>query len=299
MNNVLEIYCNVDDFVKNFLPEWRKQLIATHTKKRNRLAQLSESEVITLLILFHQSNYKTMKHFYVHYACHHLSKEFPRLVSYSRFVRLQQSVLVILAAYLNSQRGKSTGINFIDSTSLAICHNKRIQRNRVFQNIATRGKTTMGWFFGFKLHLVINDCGELLAFQVRKGNTDDRKPVPRLIKELTGKLFGDRGYISKELFEYCWTQGLHLVTSVRKRMKNHFLPIADKILLRKRFLIETINDQLKNISQIEHTRHRSIVNFFTNLFAGLSAYCHQPKKPSLNLSKTQKDSWNSLELMRN
>jgi hypothetical protein len=299
MNNLIEIYCAVDDFVKIFLPGWKKTLIATQQKKRNKPAGLSESEVVTLLILFHQSNYKTLKHFYLDYVCCHLSKEFPTLVSYSRFVRLQQSVLIILAAYLDSQRGKNTGISFVDSTSLAVCHNKRIQRNRVFKGIATRGKTTMGWFFGFKLHLIVNDCGELLAFQLSKGNTDDRTPVPALIKGLTGKLFGDRGYISKKLFEECWDKGLHLVTSVRKKMKNHFLPMADKILLRKRFIIETINDQLKNISQIEHSRHRSVINFFTNLLAGLSAYCHQPKKPSLNLSQAQKDCLNSLALMRN
>ena len=214
-------------------------------------------------------------------------------------MRLQKSVLVILAAYLHAQRGKNTGISFVDSTSIAICHNKRIQRNRVFQGIATRGKSTMGWFFGFKLHLVVNDQGELLAFQLSKGNTDDRKPMPVLIQELTGKLFGDRGYISKELFETCWQKGVHLVTSVRRNMKNTLLPLADKLLLRKRFIIETINDQLKNISQIEHSRHRSVWNFFTNLLAGLSAYCHQPKKTSLKLSGKEKHECNYLALMRN
>jgi len=134
---------------------------------------------------------------------------------------------------------------------------------------------------------VVNDCGELLAFQVTPGNTDDRKPVPRLVKGLTGKLFGDRGYISQKLFETLLEQDLQLITKLRKGMKNKLLPLADKLLLRKRALIETINDQLKNISQIEHTRHRSVVNWMVNLLAGLAAYTHQPKKPSLNLSQNQ------------
>ena len=141
----------------------------------------------------------------------------------------------------------------------------------------------MGWFFGFKLHLVINECGELLAVQLTPGNIDDRQPVPSLTRQLVGKLFGDKGYISAALFENLWSHGLQLVTHIRRNMKNALMPLIDKILLRKRSLIETVNDQLKNISQIEHTRHRSPVNFMVNLIAGLIAYTHQPKKPSLRL----------------
>ena len=119
------------------------------------------------------------------------------------------------------------------------------------------------------------------------GNTDDRKPVPRLVKGLTGKLFGDRGYLSQKLVEALLEQDLQLITKRRKGMKNQLLPLADKRLLRQRALIETINDQLNNISQIEHTRHRSVINWMVNLLAGLVAYTHQPKKPSLNLSQNQ------------
>jgi IS5 family transposase len=168
-----------------------------------------------------------------------------------------------------------------------VCHNRRIHSHQVFKKIARRGKTSVGWFYGFKLHLVVNDRGELLAFQVTPGNVDDRKPVPRLANGLTGKLFRDRGYISQKLFETLLEQDLQLITKLRKGMKNKLLPLADKLLLRKRALIETINDQLKNISQIEHTRHRSVINWMVNLLAGLVAYTHQPKKPSLNLSQNQ------------
>lgn len=141
----------------------------------------------------------------------------------------------------------------------------------------------MGWFFGFKLHLVINDRGELLAVQLTPGNTDDREPVPGLTRELVGKLFGDKGYLSAELFASLWDRGLQLVTHIRRNMKNTLMPLVDKILLRKRSLIETVNDQLKNIAQIEHTRHRSPTNFLVNLIAGLIAYTYQTKKPSLRL----------------
>ena len=145
--------------------------------------------------------------------------------------------------------------------------------------MAQRGKSSTGWFFGFKLHVVFNDRGQLLNLALTPGNVDDRKPVPALVQELFGKLFADRGYLSKalgkqlrELFD------LQLITKLRANMKNQLMPIADKLLLRKRAIIETIIDQLKNISQIEHTRHRSPINFMVNLLGGLIAYCHQPKK---------------------
>ena len=155
----------------------------------------------------------------------------------------------------------------------------------MFNGIAKKAKSTMGWFFGFKLHLVINDKGEIMAFKLTKGNVDDRQPVPGLINNLVGKLVGDKGYISKELFTSLYQQGLHLITKIKKNMKNKFMLLEEKVLLRKRAIIETVNDQLKNISQIEHSRHRSIWNFAANILAGLIAYSLQPKKPSISLYK--------------
>jgi hypothetical protein len=166
---------------------------------------------------------------------------------------------------------------------LAVCNNKRIRANRVFDGIAKIGKSTMGWFYGFKVHLVINDMGELLAVRVTTGNVDDRFPVDELTQGIFGKIFGDKGYISNDLFERLFERGLQLVTSVRRNMKNKLLPVMDKILLRKRSLIETVNDQLKNVSQIEHTRHRAPHGFLINLLAALIAYTYQPKKPRLKL----------------
>jgi hypothetical protein len=210
-----------------------------------------------------------------------MTGEFPRLVSYSRFVRLMERSFVPLMFFLLMQRGQCTGISFIDSTPIRVCHNRRIQRNKVFAGIAARGKSTMGWFYGFKLHLVVNDHGEILSFQLTPGNIDDRKPVPVLVKDLFGKVFADKGYISQDLFAEVFEEDVILVTGIRKNMKNRLMPFADKLLLRKRSIIETINDQLKNISQIEHSRHRSFTNFLVNLLSGLLAYCFQTKKPSL------------------
>lgn len=251
---------------------------------RVRQSELCESEIMTILIHFHQSHYRNFKAYYTEQVMAHLRDEFPKLVSYSRFVELIPRVLIPLAAYLQQCLGKCTGISFIDATSLAVCDNHRISRHRVFESWAARGRTSMGWFYGFKLHVVANDRGELLAVYLTPGNVDDRQPVPHLTHHLFGKLFGDKGYLSQPLFNLLFEHGLQLITALRKNMKSRLILLQDKLWLRKRALIETIHDQLKNISQIEHSRHRSVFNFLVNLLAGLIAYCRQPKKPSLKFA---------------
>ncbi len=145
----------------------------------------------------------------------------------------------------------------------------------------------MGWFYGFKLHLIINDKGEILDFILTPGNVDDREPLKNmdLHKRIFDKLFGDKGYISKNLFEQLFVDGVHLITKLRKNMKNALLLLHDRIMLRKRALIESVNDELKNICQIEHTRHRSFDNFIINLLSALAAYSFFDKKPSININK--------------
>lgn len=285
--SVLELFCHVDDFCQWFEPHWHQTLLREGAIKRIRRTELTTSEIMTIVIHFHQSHYRDFKAYYQEYVLRQLHGEFPKLVAYNRFVELMKRVLVPLMAYFYHCKGRCTGISFVDATPLAVCHNRRIGRHKVFDGLASRGKTSMGWFYGFKLHVVVNDQGELLAFHLTPGNVDDRKPVPQMVHDLFGKLFGDKGYISQTLFESLLAHGVELVTGVRSNMKNRLLPLTDKLLLRKRAIIETINDQLKNISQIEHSRHRSPVNFLVNLLAGLIAYCHQPKKPSLNLIPQQ------------
>jgi hypothetical protein len=284
MMSLLELFVSVDDFCQIFLPKWEAQQVEEGSKKRLRRGQLSVSEIMTILVYFHQSQYRTFKAYYTEHVCQHLYKEFPNRVSYERFVTLIPSVFGPLSAYLSSLYGQCHGISFIDSTALNVCDNHRIHNHKVFAGFADRGKGSMGWFYGFKLHLVVNDRGELLACQITPASTDDRKPVPDLCQRLFGKLIADRGYISQALFEQLLeTFNLQLITKIRKNMKNRLMPWIDKLLLRKRAIIESIIDQLKNISQIEHTRHRSPINAFINIIAGLIAYCHQPRKPSLNL----------------
>src|SRR5215831_763090 len=213
--SLLELFCDVDDFLLSFDPQWKAYQLQAG-KQRERAGQLCPSEVMTILIHFHQSHYRTFKAYYTEHVQVHLTSEFPCLVSYQRFVALIPGVLVPMLAYLQSRFAACTGISFIDSTSLQVCDPKRISGHRVFATDAKRGKTSMGWFFGFKLHLAVNDRGELLACCLTPGNIDDRIPVPQLVKRLRGKLFGDRGYISAPLTRLLFEQGLQLITRLRK-----------------------------------------------------------------------------------
>ena len=267
---------------KIFEPRWNNYLLAGAAQKRNRRRNLSLSEVMTILVLFHSSGYRNLKQFYLEFVSPHLNSEFPRLVSYNRFVEFERDALMPLAAYLQTKRGRCTGISFVDSTKLAVCENLRIPQHRQFADTAKRGKTSTGWFFGFKLHVAVSECGDVLSWFVTPGNTDDRKPVPKLARRLWGKMFGDKGYVSEPLKQLLSETDVDFLTKLKKNQKPQEISATDKILLRKRAIIETIFDQLKNISQIEHTRHRSFWNFLVNIIAGLTAYSWREKKPSLN-----------------
>jgi len=242
---------------------------------------LKKSEIIAIVIAYHQVRFRDFKTFYLSYYSE-LKRLFPNLLSYSRFVHLMPRVTIELMGFALSLRGQCTGYSFVDSTPIQVCRPKRIKRNKVFKGLAQTGKSTIGWFYGFKLHLVINESGEVLSFHITSGNVDDRKPVPSLAQDLWGKLYADKGYISKKLLEELAADGVRLITSVKNNMKNRLLCMEDKLLLRKRSIIETVNDQLKNISEIEHSRHRSPANFLINLLAGLSAYMLKPVKPSIS-----------------
>ena len=287
---ITEIFFIIDEFDKNF-----EKIVSDHSlvrntdlKQRNRKSTLSDSEVMTILILFHSGHYRDLKHYYINHVKNHMKSEFPETVSYNRFVELQKKVVVKLAIFLKMFcLGKCTGISYIDSTPIRVCHIKREKQHKVFKGLAQKGQCSLGWFYGFKLHLIINDKGEILDFIITPGNIDDRKPLSdmNLHKRIFGKLFGDKGYISKDLFEKLFIDGVHLITKIKKNMKNSLMLLQDKIALRKRALIETVNDELKNICQVEHTRHRSFNNFITNLLSVLIAYSFFDKKPSINLQE--------------
>lgn len=287
--DIIALFCEIDDFLLLF-KEWLQTKALpppADEKKRKRRRRLHDSEVMTILVYFHESKYRTFKDYYLKEVCVRLRWAFPNIVSYSRFLELIGETLPLLWAYLQTRFGECRGISFIDSTAIKVCHNRRIPSHCMFQGVAGRSKTSVGWFYGFKLHLIINDIGELLGVELTPGNIDDRKPVRQLTEGLFGKLFGDKGYISQELVDDLFAEGIQLVTSIRKRMKNKFMSVSDKLLLKKRMLIESVVDRLKNGCQLEHSRHRSVPNFFADVASALIAYTYQENKPSLNLENSQ------------
>ena len=284
-NKITEIFCLVDEFCQQFIPFLEKNSIGNKSK---RPPIMSHSEIISIMIFFHLSGFRCFKHFYIFYVQKHMQVEFPKTVSYNRFTELMQSNILPLTMFLKTCcMGNCTGISFVDSTPVRVCKNKRIKNNKVFKDIANVGKSTMGWFYGFKLHLIINEKGEVLSFTITQANIDDREPLKNegFLKGIFGKLFADKGYISKKLADILFVDGVHLITQLRNNMKNCLMTLSDKILLRKRSVIETVNDELKNMCQIEHSRHRSIGNFLTNLISGLIAYSFFPKKPSIQYNE--------------
>ncbi len=280
-SKITEIFCLVDEFCQEYDKIVNQSLLGNPPK---RPSILSKSEVITLTILFQLSGFRTFKHFYIFYVQKHMKDDFPVTVSYNRFTELVGQNLMAMSLFLKTCcLGDSTGISFVDSTPIRVCKPKRIRNNKVFKGIATTGKSTMGWFHGFKLHIVINDKGEILNFTITQANVDDRTPLKKknFLDKIYGKLYADKGYIGKDLMQILFVDGLHLITHIKNNMKNSLMTMSDKILLRKRSIIETVNDELKNICQIEHSRHRSFTNFLSNIVAGLIAYSFLPKKPSI------------------
>jgi transposase len=197
-----------------------------------------------------------------------------------------KTALIPLLFFFMHKQGTCDGISFIDSTKIEVCKPKRIHGHHVFEGLAQLGKSTMGWFFGFKLHLVINTQGEILAIRLTPGNCDDRAVVPALSQVLIGKLFADKGYICKQLFKKLLEKGLKLVTPIRAKMKPQLIPQDESLLLKKRSLIESVINQLKYVFHIQHTRHRSVWNFLVNLLAAICAYCLYDRKASLTAAKS-------------
>jgi hypothetical protein len=277
------VFCDVDDFCK----EYEGYCMHSLMMEKQRIipkTRMALSEIMTILIMYHLSGYRTFKWYYTKYVMVYQKKNYPDLVSYNRFVEIMEYALVPLVLYIVRARFvKCSGISFVDSTPIKVCDNHRISTNHVFSEYAKMGKSSMGWFYGFKLHLIINEQGEILSFCLTSGNVDDRNEavMDSLTKEIFGKLFADRGCISQKLFEKLLKKDITLITRAKKNMKNKLMDYYDRLMLRKRTVIESVNDFLKNICNIEHSRHRSITNFLVNLVSAPATYSFLPKKPSI------------------
>lgn len=217
--DITELYLFADDFCKVADQYFQHRSLTNKvTRQPTRVPELSLGEILTIMLLFHQSPCKNFKYFYQGDLIPFYGQDFPYLCSYQRFIALKPRILpyLTLLLYWFYEQSQKTGLSFVDATSLAVCHSKRISTNKVFKDIAAMGRTTKGWFFGLKLHVVINEKGEIQGAMITSENVDDRTPVPCLTQRLKGLLFGDRGYVSQTLFQHLHQKGLKLVTGIKK-----------------------------------------------------------------------------------
>ena len=281
MEKYIKIFVLVDDFCKIFQEALKKQLIEKG-KRRDRGGKLSLSEQISIMIFYHLSPYKNLKTYYEHFI--EKGDLFMQVPCYDRFIQIMPKIFLAMAIMLHYLSGKKTGVYIADSTHISVCKNVRISRHKTFEGLAKRGKTTMGWFYGFKLHMIINDRGEIIAVRITPGNTDDRAALEEMLNKTTlkGKCFADKGYISKGLFAKFYKKGLQIITGIKRNMKNYLMPILDKLFLRKRYVIESIFGILKENFNLHPAKHRSPTNFFVSLLAALLAYQIKPTKPTIS-----------------
>jgi IS5 family transposase len=271
----------VDDFCKIYNDWINHQLLSTG-KQRVRKGKLSLSEAISIMIFYHFSEFKHFKIYYQHIVVN--GKLFKNPPCYDRFIQIIPSLFLPIAVMLHFLSGKKTGVYYADSTHFAVCKNIRITRHKTFAKLAKRGHSSIDWFYGFKLHMIINDKSEIIAIKITPGNVDDRKAFEEMLlaKGLKGKCYADKGYISKPLFARLYSKGLLLITGIKRNMENYLMPLLDRIILRKRFIIETIFGYLKENFNIRPNKHRSPTNFFVSLFAALIAFQIKPNKPTIS-----------------
>ncbi len=276
-----KLFYFVDNFCKGFEPWYKKQLLSDHSIKRRREGHLTLSEILTILIAYHQSGMACFKYFYLD-LCRYYRHLFPKLVHYDRFIALIKKAFPALVCLLKSLAGEITEYLFIDSTPMAVCHNLREKRYKVFKGLAAKGKTSTGWFFGLKIHLIFNTHGEIVRLAITPGNVNDKTPVTEMVKGITAKLIGDKGYLSRNLFQQLFESGVTLINKIKKNMKNILMNVLDKLMLMKRSFIETIFSSLKSLHTLIHHRHRNPINAFAHLIAGLINYQIRDDKPSLH-----------------
>lgn len=277
------IFYRVDEFCKLFEKEFEIRLLSDGNGLRKKSSMLHLSEVMTIAIYYHQSGYKTFKDYYT--RCNDLRTAFSRIPSYNRFIELQQKAFIPLGLFAKLRsHGNCDGHSFIDSFPLRVSHEKRISSHKTFRGLAARGKTSTGWFYGFKVHLIINGKGEVLSFTITPGNVVDNNStvIEQITKNMYGKIYGDKGYLlNQDLFGKLYAKGIHLVTKIRNNMKNKLMNIADKLMLKKRGLIESVGAVLKEDLNVEHSRYRSPITLFINVFSVLIAYSFRENKPSI------------------
>lgn len=287
MIDLTELYVEIDDFCKKFVETLNEKLVGNGKSITVDTPGLSLSEVLTILIYYHFSKFDCIKHYYLIKSVSGFREYFPSMPSYNRFVERIPEVAMLAMMYLQYRQSKFEGSGYIDATPLRVCHNKRTNSHKVFKLTATLGKSSMGWFYGFKLHVICDFVGNIVKCRITDGAANDLKVGAKMMKDLKGKIYADKGYIGKKEFLQLLDSGLILITGIKKNMKNRLLELWDKILLKKRSLIESVYNIMKNVLHLEHSRHRSVVNAGIYYVTTLIAYCWKPNKPQLKFTNKE------------
>ena len=286
-DKLIEIFVTVDDFC-HALDQWLVEHPDSEFIKPRFEGIMHLSEILTIIIFYHYSGYKCFQYYYEQQVQLELLTYFPRQVSYKRFLQLISKAVPHLYVFAKWQtlQAQPTNIYFIDSKKLPVCHNRRIHNHKVFQGLAERGRTSTGWFYGLKVHVVINNLGQIMNFQFTSGNVADANAevLQHVLLKLQGNCYGDKGYLSK-IFGELYQQGLKLITKIRKNMKNKLMPLEEKYQLFKRGVIESVFDILMTVFDLEHTRHRSPQNAMAHMLGALAAYSFMDQKPAVLMPK--------------
>jgi hypothetical protein len=277
-DRLVEQFCVFDDFVVAARAQMAPRLLSDGKPERRHgpPAGLVDSEIMTILTMYHESRFRDFKTFYEMMILKLFRSYFPRAPCYERFLTLTKYVLSLLTLFLACMTTTKSGIYYVDSTPLPVCHNKRIAKHRVFGGLASRGRTSVGWFFGFKAHFIFNDLRQIVAVKITPGNVNDTTPLPELAYNLTGKIFGDKGYVSKKVTKALAEKGLILLTRPKKNMKPLPISTQDEVLLKARSIAETIIGHIKEFSSLRLPKHRSVPNAFTHMIAAIVAYQFHP-----------------------
>jgi len=297
MIDLIELYVEIDDFCKKFTESLNTNQIGKCKPITINTPGLNLSEGLTILIYYHFSKFDCIKHYYLIKSISGFKEYFPKMPSYNRFVERIPEVAVLAIVYLQFKHTKFAGAGYIDATPLRVCHNKRTNSHKVFKFTANLGKSSMGWFYGFK-HVICDFAGNIIKCKITEGSANDLKVGAKMMKDLRGKIFADKGYIGKKEFLQLLDNGLILITGIKKTMKNRLLELWDKILLKKRSLIESVYNIMKNSLHLEHSRHRSVVNAGIYYITTLIAYCWKPNKPKINFTKQEMQLLQQLALIK-
>lgn len=288
---LVKIFCEVDDFCKDFFKQFQSNLLTNGHNIRKRAFKMRSSEIMTIVLWYPYSGYKTFKDYYEKHVLIYMQKDFHNLVSYNRFLELRNNLATVLLifAQLRAKSALCTGVSYIDSYPLKVSHVRRQSSHKTFKGLAAKGKTSVGWFYGFKLHVVINQHGQILSFCITPGNKSDNNSnvLQKLTKRIYGKMYGDKGYILSPLkFKNLYDKGVHMITKIRKNMKNKLISLVDKYYLKKRGLVESVGAVLKEDLSLEHSRHRSLLGFLSHIASVIAAYDFRIKKPGISVPDT-------------